>query len=227
MNSKLSEPLCSPAKQVVKKLVGKIRFGRVELLIAWVLTSLTLSAATLPNMVIILVDDMGYGDPGCYNPQSKIQTPHIDSLARDGMRFTDAHSAGPLCHPSRYGLMTGRFPFRTDVTVWPKQPLINEDQVTIASLLKEQGYHTAMVGKWHLGFHENGYDKPLRGGPVDCGFNSFFGMRASTDIPPYFYIRDDRAVQEPTGHVDEEFSEDWSKIQGRRRLAGGIAPIVA
>ena len=74
------------------------------------------SQARHPNVVIILVDDMGYGDPGCYNPQSKIATPHIDSLAREGMRFTDAHAPGPLCHMSRYGLLTGRYPFRTDVT---------------------------------------------------------------------------------------------------------------
>ena len=124
------------------------------------------SDASKPNVVVILVDDMGYGDPQCYNAASKIPTPHIDSLARDGMRFTDAHAAGPLCHMSRYGLLTGRYPFRTNVGLWPKRPLIEADQVTIASLLRDRGYHTSMVGKWHLGFAESGYDKPLRGGPV-------------------------------------------------------------
>ena len=177
-----------------------------------------------PNIVVILADDLGYGDPGCYNPQSKIPTPNINSLATTGMRFTDAHAAGPLCHPSRYGLLTGRYPFRTDVSVWPTKPLIEVGQTTLASLLKSQGYQTAMVGKWHLGFDEKGYDKPLKGGPVDCGFDSFFGMRASTDIPPYFYIRGDSAIQEPTGHIEEEFSGNWANTQGRRRLAGGIAP---
>jgi arylsulfatase A len=113
-----------------------------------------------PNILILLADDMGYGDPGCYNPQSKIATPHIDRLAREGMRFTDAHAPGPLCHPSRYGLLTGRYPFRTDVSRWPQQPLIEVGQMTIASLLKSQGYRTAMVGKWHLGFREDGYDQP-------------------------------------------------------------------
>ena len=142
--------------------------------------------AAQPNIVFILVDDMGYGDPGCYNPESKIPTPNIDSLARDGMRFTDAHAPGPLCHMSRYGLLTGRYPFRANVSRWRKQPLIEPGRMTIASLLKSQGYRTAMVGKWHLGFEEKGYDKPLRGGPVDRGFDSFFGIRASTDIPPYF-----------------------------------------
>ena len=166
---------------------------------------------------------MGYGDPACFNSKSKIPTPHIDSLARDGMRFTDAHAPGPLCHMSRYGLMTGCYPFRTDVTVWPKQPLIAPGQMTIASLAKSQGYRTAMVGKWHLGFKEGGYDKPLPGGPVDCGFDSFFGIRASTDIPPYFYIRDDRAVQPPAERIEANNSEGWSPIQGAFWRAGGIA----
>ena len=178
----------------------------------------------LPNIVVILVDDMGYGDPKCFNPQSQIETPSIDALARDGMRFTDAHAPGPLCHMSRYGLMTGIYPFRIDVTKWPTQPLIKPQQLTIASVAKASGYHTAMVGKWHVGFKEVGYDQPLTGGPIDCGFESFYGMRASTDIPPYFYIRQDRAEAPPTAHIDEEFSGNWGVIQGRRRLAGGIAP---
>jgi len=179
--------------------------------------------AKQPNILVILADDMGYGDPGCYNPKSKIATPNIDRLAHEGMRFTDAHAPGPLCHPSRYGLMTGRYPFRTDVSRWPQQPLLEQGRVTIASLLRYQGYHTAMVGKWHLGFREEGYDQPLRGGPADCGFDSFFGLRASTDISPYFYIRGDRAVAPPTGHIAEHHSEGWAPTQGAFWRAGGIA----
>jgi arylsulfatase A len=177
-----------------------------------------------PNIVFIMVDDMGYGDPQCYNPDSKIPTPHIDSLARDGMRFTDAHAPGPLCHMSRYGLLTGRFPFRTNVSRWPKHALIEPGQTTIASLLQDQGYQTAMVGKWHLGFNENGYDQPLPGGPVDRGFDSFFGIRASTDIPPYFYISGNRAVSPPTDHIDARSTAGWTRIQGEFWRAGGIAP---
>ncbi len=177
-----------------------------------------------PNIVIILADDMGYGDPRCFNPQSKIATPHIDRLAREGMKFTDAHAPGPLCHPSRYGLITGRFPFRTDITQWPTQPLIRKGEVTIATFLKDQGYQTAMIGKWHLGFQENGYDKPLAGGPVDHGFDSFLGTRASTDIPPYFWIQGNQAVKQPTGHIAAACSEGWSPIQGNYRREGGIAP---
>jgi len=185
----------------------------------------TSAAARHPHVVVILLDDMGYGDAGCYNPESKIPTPHIDRLAAEGMRFTDAHAPGALCHPSRYGLLTGRFPFRTDTSKWPDQPVIDEGRTTIASLLRDAGYATAMVGKWHLGFAEDGYDKPLPGGPVDHGFQSFFGIRASTDIPPYFYIRGDRAVTPPTDHIAAGSSEGWSMYhQGEFWREGGIAP---
>ena len=180
--------------------------------------------AKSPNIVMILVDDMGYGDAQCYNSESKIPTPAINQLACDGMRFTDAHAAGPLCHMSRYGLLTGRYPFRTDVSLWPNQPLITSDQTTIASLLASSNYETAMVGKWHLGFEENGYDRPLPGGPVDRGFDSFFGIRASTDIPPYFYIRDNQAVSPPTDTIEARSTKGWSNIQGEFWRAGGIAP---
>ncbi len=197
-------------------------------LAALILAGITFTACStsdeLPNIVVILVDDMGYGDPGCFNPESKIPTPTINQLASDGMRFTDAHAAGALCHPSRYGLMTGQYPFRTDVSVWRKEPTIKKGQLTMASMLKSCGYHTAMVGKWHLGFKENGYDNPLPGGPVDRGFDSFFGIRASTDIPPYFYIRDDQAVAPPTEHIEAESSEGWSPIQGSFWREGGVAP---
>lgn len=186
--------------------------------------SRTDAASPLPNIVVIMVDDMGYGDPGCFNAESKIATPHIDSLARDGMRFTDAHAPGPLCHMSRYGLLTGKYPFRINVGLWRKQPLINQGQMTIASLAKSQGYRTAMVGKWHVGFKEDGYDKPLPGGPVDRGFDSFFGMRASTDIPPYFYIRGDHAVLPPSNRIEANYSDGWSRIQGAFWREGGIAP---
>lgn len=202
-----------------------------------------------PNIVILFVDDMGYGDVDSYNNESKVPTPHIDRLAREGMRFTDAHAPGAVCHPSRYGLLTGRYPFRTDVSVWPNEPVIDEDRMTIASLLQSQGYRTAMVGKWHLGFDEShatdqsdnpragantqaAYrqydpDHSLAGGPADRGFDSFFGIRASTDIPPYFYIRGDHAVTPPTDSISSNNSEGWSPIQGAFWRAGGIAPGLA
>lgn len=177
-----------------------------------------------PNVVIILADDMGYGDPGCYNAESKIPTPHIDSIARDGIKFTDAHAPGPLCHLSRYGLLTGRYPFRAKVGAWRDGPTITDQQVTLPAFLKAAGYDTAMVGKWHLGFAENGYDKAMLGGPVHRGFDSFFGIPASTDIPPYFYIRGDRAVAAPSNRIEANNSDGWSPIQGAFWRAGGIAP---
>ncbi len=178
-----------------------------------------------PNVLIILVDDMGYGDLGAYNPESRIATPHLDGLAAGGMKFTDAHAPGPLCHLSRYGLMTGTYPFRTDVTVWPEKAVIKDDEDTIAKLLQRNDYRTAMVGKWHLGFNEkNGYENPLPGGPVDQGFETYFGIRASTDIPPYFYIRDDKAVMPPTNEIEARNTAGWTDIQGEFWRAGGISP---
>lgn len=177
-----------------------------------------------PNVVIILVDDMGYGDPGCFNDRSKIPTPAINSLAADGMRFTDAHAPGPLCHLSRYGLLTGEYPFRADPGAWRKQPTISEGKTTIASHLKGAGYKTAMVGKWHLGFKETGYENPLPGGPVDRGFDSYFGIRASTDIPPYFYIQNRQAVMPPINQIAANNSDGWSPIQGAFWREGGISP---
>ena len=183
-----------------------------------------------PNIVFILADDMGYGDPQCYNPDSKIPTPHIDRLAAEGVRFTDAHSPGPWCVPSRYGLLTGQYPIRAQLN-WQKRALIDPQQLTLASLLRRNGYRTACVGKWHLGF--DGVDdwatfrsdQELPGGPVDHGFDSFFGMYASLDIPPYFYIEGNRPVAPPTEKVAANQSEDaTTTISGAFWRAGNIAP---
>ena len=108
-----------------------------------------------PSIVIILADDMGFGDPGCYNRDSKIPTPHMDRLASEGVRFSDAHSPSALCSPSRYGLLTGRYGWRTrlqkGVLMGYDPPLIEPGRATIASVLKASGYATAMIGKWHVG----------------------------------------------------------------------------
>lgn len=189
------------------------------------------SAPEAPNVVFILADDMGVGDPGSYNPGSKIPTPHVNRLAEQGMRLTNAHASGTLCVPSRYGLLTGRHPHRERMPDWTERPLIDLDQPSLASLLDDRGYTTYMVGKWHLGF-EGGtaYDcsQPLRGGPVDRGFDHFFGLPASLDIPPYFYIRDDRCVAAPTDTIAGNRSEKeiWTDIQGPFWRGGKIAPNV-
>jgi len=179
-----------------------------------------------PNILFLLADDMGYGDPRCFNGQSKCATPNIDALAAQGMRFTDAHAAGSVCVPSRYGLLTGRYPFRCAHLDPTKGPLIEPGRVTLASLLRDRGYATEMIGKWHLGFDGGDhfdFSQPLRGGPFDHGFDHFFGQHASLDIPPYFYIENDRCVAAPLGQIAAHRSPDWSPIQGAFWRAGGIA----
>ncbi len=120
-----------------------------------------------PSIVIILADDIGYGDFGCSNPSSRIPTPHVDALAQRGVRFTDAHSCSSVCTPSRYGLLTGRYCWRTplkrSVLYSYEPPLIEPARPTIASVLRDAGYTTACIGKWHLGL---GY-RSRAGRPVD------------------------------------------------------------
>lgn len=183
------------------------------------------AGAGRPNIVIIVADDLGYGDLGSYGA-TRVRTPNLDRLAAEGMRFTDAHAPAGVCIPSRYGLLTGRYPFRTEAHP-DRGPVIEQGRMTIASLLKAHGYTTGLVGKWHLGFEGGAnfdYTRPLRGGPVDRGFDSFFGIHASTDIPPYFYIRDDRVVAAPTEEIEAGSTPGWSKIQGEFWRAGKIAP---
>jgi arylsulfatase A len=180
-------------------------------------------AKSSPNVLVILADDLGYGDLGCYGA-TRIDTPHIDRLAREGMRFTDAHTPSAVCSPTRYGLLTGRYCWRT----WLKSnvldgfdpPLIERGRTTLAALLKSKGYITACVGKWHLGMtwaNTNGQPVPFRGyetsfrsgadvdfgretkgGPLDCGFDSWFGISASLDMSPYAYMEGRLTSPRPT-----------------------------
>jgi arylsulfatase A len=184
------------------------------------------AAQKQPNILILFADDMGYGDVGAFNPDSKIETPNLDRMAREGMRFTDAHAPGSVCFPSRYGLLTGQYPFRKGLR-WKHTACITGNRLTVPLLLRSAGYATAMIGKWHLGF-ENGmpyqYDKPLRGGPIDRGFDYFFGIHASTDIPPYFYIENDRVTAAPDRTLAARSSEDWTSIQGEFWREGAVGP---
>ncbi len=184
------------------------------------------ASAETPNIVLILADDLGYGDVSAYNPSSKAPTPNIDRLARDGLRFLDAHAPAAVCVPTRYGLMTGRYPLRAELP-WRERALIAQGRITLASLLRANGYRTAMVGKWHLGF-EGGHEGPnfsnLRGGPLDRGFDSYFGLASSLDQPPYFFIRGRKAVKPPTGTVEASATSGWSRIQGAFWREGKIAP---
>lgn len=163
-----------------------------------------------PNIIYILADDMGYGDLSCLNPNSKVRTPHLDSLAADGMRFTDAHSSSAVCTPSRYSILTGRYNWRSTLkegVTWGYSPHLLEDgRLTVASLLKQRGYHTACIGKWHLGWdwaksgptpEDVDFAKPITDGPCTFGFDSFFGISASLDMAPYVYVENDRVTAVP------------------------------
>jgi len=172
--------------------------------------------ASKPNIIFLLADDLGYGDVGCYNPQSKIPTPNLDRLAAEGIRFTDAHAPDAVCTPTRYGILTGRYCFRSRLksgvlAPWGA-PLIEDRRLTVPAMLRMQGYTTACIGKWHLGFNwpttdseppssKDGianinFAKPLEGGPIARGFDYFFGCDAP-NFPPYCFIENDRTVGIP------------------------------
>ena len=192
-------------------------FAAATLLIA---PGVSTAQSATPNIVIILADDMGYGDVRAFNPESKIPTPNLDRLAAEGMTFTDGHSPSAVCTPTRYGLLTGRYCWRTRLTRGVlggySPPLIEKDRATIASMLKAHGYHTGAVGKWHLGmalpmksgkkakyaaWHgDPGVDfgGVISDSPVHHGFDYYFGVSGSLDMAPYVYIRDDRFTMEAT-----------------------------
>lgn len=174
------------------------------------------SSTNKPNIIFLMADDMGYGDLGCYGA-TQIPTPNIDRLAKEGVRFTDAHSPSALCTPTRYGVLTGRYCWRTrlasGVLTGFSTPLINPKRLTVPSFLKQHGYRTGCIGKWHLGLGwarkdkgkgigrdgENvDYSKPIKAGPTALGFDYFFGIPASLDMPPYCFIENDRTVGIPS-----------------------------
>ena len=199
-----------------------------------------------PNIVFILCDDLGYGDLKCLNPNGKIATPRLDRLASEGMIFTDAHSGSGVCSPTRYGLMTGRYAWRSKLQsgvlggLSPR--LIENDRLTVALFLKNAGYHTACVGKWHLGMNfvrlpgkevselsiepqeQNrnvDYAQPIQNGPNAVGFDEYFGISASLDMVPYAFIENDRLTSQPT--EERSFAMMLGKRQGQTRL-GPAAP---
>jgi arylsulfatase A len=204
---------------------------------------------TKPNIVLILADDLGYGDVRCNNPErGKIPTPHIDKLASQGMRFTDAHTSSGVCSPTRYALLTGRYHWRTrlqnGIVGYLEKPLIAADRLTVASLLKQHGYRTGMVGKWHLGWDWNVtpeqkplfgggrgakaaaatdehraawqayFSKPIGGGPVTRGFDEYFG----TDVPnwpPFCFIENDRTIGIPSEFLPaSKFVKNQASLPG-------------
>ncbi len=178
-----------------------------------------------PNVVLIFADDLGYGDVGCYGA-TKLQTPNIDKLAAEGRRFTDAHSSSAVCTPSRYGLLTGQYPYKANggKGIWKPTSidsalLIDTEMQTIADVFKGQGYDTAVIGKWHLGFGKgkNNWKEPLRPGPQDLGFDYYFGMPVVNSCPPYVYVENDRVVGSDPN--------DPLIYLGSKAKAGAVTPI--
>ncbi|TKJ33509.1 MAG: arylsulfatase [Planctomycetes bacterium B3_Pla] len=195
-----------------------------------------------PNIIYILADDMGYGDLACQNPESKIPTPNLDRLASEGVRFTDAHSPSAVCTPTRYGILTGRYCWRSRLkksVLWPwDKPLIEADRLTVGKLLKDHGYDTACIGKWHLGWDwpttdgkepfgigktnvkESGsnvdFAGPIANGPTTSGFDYYFGT-AVPNFPPYCFIENDRTVGIPTEEKpDDMFGCPGPMLRGWR-----------
>lgn len=177
----------------------------------------------LPNIVYILADDMGYGDISALNPDSKIDTPNIDNLADEGMIFTDAHSGSAVCSPTRYGILTGRYAWRSRLksgVCWSwDPPLIEEGRETVASILRKQGYSTACIGKWHLGLgwtmDASGYanfSKNIDAGPNDNGFDYSFIIPASLDIPPYVYIENHILSAQPNRMTESKSKFGWWRL---------------
>lgn len=192
------------------------------------------AAPPRPNIVYILADDLGYGDVGCYNPDSKIPTPHLDRLAAEGMRFTDAHAPASVCTPTRYALLTGRYCWRSRLKAQVLGPwgatLIEPGRLTVAALLQRHGYATAAIGKWHLGWQwptkdgkqaQSGPDRlsnvdftrPIADGPTTRGFDYYFG----TDVPnypPYCFIENDRTVGIPSAPSTAVFNRPGPMLPG-------------
>ncbi len=164
--------------------------------------SASLHAAERPNVVFIVADDLGYGDLSCYGA-THFKTPAVDRLAREGMRFTDAHSPSSVCTPSRYAILTGRYAWRTWLKNWvvqENQPLlIDTDRLTMGKLFQEAGYSTGCIGKWHLGWGDKpgmDFSGELKPGPLEVGFDSFFGVPFShnSSKPLQVFVRDRRVV---------------------------------
>jgi arylsulfatase A len=186
-----------------------------------------------PNIVVILADDMGIDSVAALNDKCAIPTPHLDRLLTQGMHFTDAHSGSAVCSPTRYGLLTGRYSWRSRlkrgiVGQW-ERPLIEDDRLTLPGMLKQQGYNTACIGKWHLGWHwakqgggftsklkEIDFSKPTGGGPTTAGFDRYFGDDVP-NWPPFVWIRDDKTLGIPDTQLSfpkHYFSNNGIGVQG-------------
>lgn len=200
-----------------------------------------ISAQQKPNVIIIYADDMGYGDLSALNANSKIKTPNLDKLAKEGTLFTNAHSSSGICTPSRYAMLTGKYHWRTFhkiIDSW-EPPVFLPNDITIAEMLRQSGYATACIGKWHLGWDWNSikendsatviinnkktylteafnWSKPISGGPLDQGFDYYFGDDVP-NFPPYSWIRNNKVVEKPDtllNLVEEALEGKWEARPG-------------
>ncbi|WP_159020783.1 sulfatase family protein [Algibacter sp. L3A6] len=177
-----------------------------------------------PNIIFILADDLGYGDVSSYNENSKIQTANIDKLASEGVLFTDAHTSSAVCTPTRYGILTGRYNWRSTLKKHVLQgyskALITPDRKTIAGFLKNSGYKTAAIGKWHLGWDWSNIDKgkdsidysqKIKNGPTTNGFDFWYGFNGSLDMAPYVWVENDKPTMVPTKLTENKGQAMWRK----------------
>ncbi len=190
------------------------------------------SRRDLPNIIYILADDLGYGDLSCLNPDSKLHTVHLDAMAEEGISFTDAHASSAVCTPSRYSILTGRYNWRSrlksSVLGGYHGALIEQGRMTVAGMLQTSGYKTACIGKWHLGMDWKrdesraiapefamtegiDYAADIENAPVDFGFDYFYGISGSLDMPPYVYIENRRATAVPDHITESGGQQFWRK----------------
>lgn len=167
------------------------------------------ASSAMPNIIFILADDVGYGDLSCYGA-TKIQTPNCDQLAREGLRFTDVHTPSAMCTPTRYGLLTGQYPWRRKVNIAPGTAglLIEPGSTTLPSMLKEAGYATGVVGKWHLGLGAapTNYNADLKPGPLEIGFDSAWLLPATGDRVPCVWVENHRVVNlDPADPIELDY----------------------
>lgn len=182
-------------------------FVALWMLVALFDTSDTRGESALPNVIVVLADDLGLGDVSPTNPECKIQTPNLKKMADEGLTFLDAHTPSSVCTPTRYGLLTGRYNWRSrlarGVLSGTSEHLIPADRPTLGHLMKQAGYHTAMIGKWHLGWDwkkVNGkidFTQPVLNGPDINGFDQYYGHCGSLDMPPYVWVDTGRITQQP------------------------------
>jgi len=189
----------------------------------------------MPNVILILADDLGYGDVEFLNPDSRIPTPNLNRMAEEGIAFTNGHAPASVCTPTRYAILTGEYPWRSSLKqgvlwIWDP-PLIRSNAFTLPKMMREQGYHTACIGKWHLGWHwpttdgrraslknqgrNVDYTQPIGGGPLEAGFDYYFGDDVP-GFPPHAFIENDRVVEIPSDWQDGGPGAPGAKAPGWR-----------